>query len=88
MEPMMQLKNQIQLMSPADYSAMKEKLIREARIAQAAAVRAAFTRLIAAVVALAARLSHPGHTCRRLNLNREIDRAQSLLDRARQRSAA
>ncbi|MEH2524915.1 MULTISPECIES: hypothetical protein [unclassified Bradyrhizobium] len=52
---------EIRLMSPADYSAMKEKLIREARAAQAAAVRAAFARLIAAVVALAARLNHP--TC-------------------------
>jgi hypothetical protein len=43
MEPMMQVENrieagaaEIQLMSPADYSAMKEKLIREARVAQAA----------------------------------------------------
>ena len=50
---------EIRLMSPADYSAMKEKLIREARIAQAAAIRAAFARLIAAVVAFAARLNHP-----------------------------
>jgi hypothetical protein len=40
---MMQVENrieagaaEIQLMSPADYSAMKEKLIREARVAQAA----------------------------------------------------
>ena len=64
----MQVKNrieagasEIQRMSSADYSAMKEKLIREARIAQAAAVRAAFAALIAAVVALAARLNHP--TC-------------------------
>jgi hypothetical protein len=61
MEPMMQLKNQIQRMSPADYSAMKENLIRQARIAQAAAIRAAFTRLIAAVVAMAARQNH--QTC-------------------------
>jgi ABC-type tungstate transport system substrate-binding protein len=38
---------------------MKEKLIREARIAQAAAIRAAFARLIAAIVACAARLSPP-----------------------------
>jgi hypothetical protein len=66
MEPMMQVENrieagapEIQLMSHADYSAMKEKLIREARIAQAAAIRAAFARLIAAVVAFAARLNHP-----------------------------
>ena len=50
---------EIQLKSPADYSAMKEKLIREARAAQAAAVRAAFARLIAVVVAFATRLSHP-----------------------------
>jgi ABC-type tungstate transport system substrate-binding protein len=72
MEPMMQVKNrieaagEIQRMSPADYSAIKEKLIREARIAQAAAVRAAFARLIATVAALAisafaARLNQP--TC-------------------------
>ena len=46
---------------PADYSAMKERIIREARVAQAAAIRAAFARLIAAVVAFAARLTHP--TC-------------------------
>jgi len=66
MEPMMQVKNriettvrEIQPMSPADYSAMKEKLIREARIAQAAAIRAAFARLIAAITAFAARLTHP-----------------------------
>lgn len=50
---------EIRLMSPADYPAMKEKLIREARIAQAAAIRAAFARLIAAITALAARLTHP-----------------------------
>jgi hypothetical protein len=68
MEPMMQVKNrieaseaEIQLISPADYSAMKERIIREARVAQAAAIRAAFARLIAAVVAFAARLTHP--TC-------------------------
>ena len=48
----MQVKNRIEAgaaeirrMSPADYSAMKEKLIREARVAQAAAIRAAFARL-------------------------------------------
>ena len=40
-------------MSPADYSAMKDKLVREARIAQAAAIRAAFARLIATAVAFA-----------------------------------
>jgi ABC-type tungstate transport system substrate-binding protein len=50
---------EIRMKSPADYSAMKEKLIREARVAQAAAVRAGFSRLIAAIVALAARPSHP-----------------------------
>jgi hypothetical protein len=62
MELMMQIKNQIEgripeirRMSPADCSAMKEELIREARVAQAAAVRAAFARLIAAVVAFATR---------------------------------
>jgi hypothetical protein len=66
MEAKMQIRTRIEagvteipLKSPADYSAMKERIIREARIAQAAAVRAAFTRLIAAVVALAARLNHP-----------------------------
>jgi len=40
-------------MSAADYSALKDKLVREARIAQAAAIRSAFARLIAAVVAFA-----------------------------------
>lgn len=62
----MQVKNRIEagaaeirLMSPADYSAMKEKLIREARTAQAAAIWAAFAQVIAAVAAFAARLSHP-----------------------------
>ena len=46
MEPMMQIVDQIgagvpeiRRMSPADYSAMKEKVIREARRAQAAAIR-------------------------------------------------
>jgi hypothetical protein len=68
MEPMMQVKNriearapEIQPMSPADYSAMKEKLIREARVAQAAAIRAAFAGLIAAIIAFGAWLNHP--TC-------------------------
>jgi len=62
----MQVKNRIEaaipdirLTSPADYSAMKEELIREARAAQAAAIRAACARLIAAVVAFATRLDHP-----------------------------
>jgi len=50
---------EIQLKSPAGYAAMKEKLIREARAAQAAAIRAAFARLIAAVAAFATRLNHP-----------------------------
>jgi ABC-type tungstate transport system substrate-binding protein len=43
----------IRQMSPADHSALKDRLVREARIAQAAAIRAAFARLIAEVVALA-----------------------------------
>ena len=51
--------SEIRLKSPADYYAMKEKLIREARVAQAAAIRAAIARLIAAMVAFAARLNHP-----------------------------
>ena len=50
---------EVQRMSPADYFALKEKLIREARIAQAAAIRAAFARSIAAIVARIARLNHP-----------------------------
>jgi ABC-type tungstate transport system substrate-binding protein len=65
---MMQVENRIEAgvpkirpTSPADYSAMKEKLIREARVAQAAAIRAAFARLIAAVTAFATRLNRP--TC-------------------------
>jgi len=61
MEPMMQLKSQIRLKSPADYSAMKERIIREARAAQAAAIRAVLAGLIAAVIALVAHLNHP--TC-------------------------
>jgi hypothetical protein len=66
MEAKMQMTNRIEadvseirLKSPADYYAMKEKLIREARIAQAAAIRAAFAQSIAAMVAFAARLNHP-----------------------------
>jgi hypothetical protein len=66
MEAKMLLRNRIEagvgeirLKWPADYSAMKERIIREARVAQAAAIRAAFARLIAAVVAFAARLNHP-----------------------------
>ena len=51
--------SEIRLKSPADYYAMKEKLIREARVAQAAAIRATFAQSIAAVVAFAARLNHP-----------------------------
>jgi hypothetical protein len=49
---------EIQLKSPSDYSAMKERIIREARSAQAAAIRAAFATLIAAA-AYVARLNHP-----------------------------
>ena len=45
---------EIRRMSRADYSAMKDKLVREALIAQAAAIRAAFARLIAAIAAFAA----------------------------------
>jgi hypothetical protein len=66
MEAIMQVKNRIEaavpeirLTLPADYSAMKEKLIREARVAQAAAIRAACARSIAAIVAFATRLKHP-----------------------------
>jgi hypothetical protein len=66
MEAMMQMTNRIEagvtesrLKSPADYSAMKERIIREARVAQAAAIRATFAQSIAAVVAFAARLNHP-----------------------------
>jgi hypothetical protein len=61
MEPTMQIEaraeasvTEIRRMSRADYSAMKDKLVREAQIAQAAAIRAAFARLIAAIVAFAA----------------------------------
>jgi hypothetical protein len=50
---------EIQLKSPADFSVMKERIIREARAAQAAAVRAACAHLIAAIVGFAARLNHP-----------------------------
>jgi len=64
----MQLRNRIEagvteirLKSLADYSAMKERIIREARAAQAAAIRAVFAGLIAAVIALVAHLNHP--TC-------------------------
>lgn len=67
MEPMMQTVDQIgagaskiQRMSPADYSAMKEKVIREARRAQAAAIRAAFAWAIAAVAAFATRCPKGG----------------------------
>lgn len=56
MEPAMQIEVPATgiRMSPADYSAMKDELVREARIAQAAAIRATFACLIAAVVAFAA----------------------------------
>ena len=50
--------SEVQPKLPADYSAMKEKLIREARAAQAAAIRAACARSIAAIVAFATRLNH------------------------------
>jgi hypothetical protein len=50
---------EIQPKLPADYSAMKERIIREARSAQAAAIRAAFATLIAAVATFAIRLNHP-----------------------------
>ena len=50
---------EVRLQSPADYSAMKEELIRKARAAQAAAIRAAFAGLTAAIVAFATRLNHP-----------------------------
>ena len=55
MEPTMQIEVPATgiRMSAADYSALKDKLVREARIAQAAAIRAAFGRLIATVVAFA-----------------------------------
>jgi hypothetical protein len=66
MEAKMQIRNrieagvtEIQLTSSADYSAMKERIIREARVAQAAAVRAACARLIAAIGAFATRPNHP-----------------------------
>lgn len=60
----MQMRNRIEagaseMKSPSDYSAMKERIIQEARIAQAAAIRAAFATLIAAVAAFAIRLNHP-----------------------------
>lgn len=45
---------EIRRMSRADYSAMKDKLVREARIARAGAIRVAFARLIAAIAAFAA----------------------------------
>jgi hypothetical protein len=55
-EPAMQIEvrgaaglSEIQRMSPADYAAMKQRIIREARMAQAAAIRGAFARLFAAV---------------------------------------
>jgi hypothetical protein len=61
MEPTMQIEaraearaTEIRRMSRADYSAMNDKLVREARIARAAGIRAAFARLIAAIVAFPA----------------------------------
>jgi hypothetical protein len=40
---------------PADYFAMKQRVVRHARAAQAAAIRDAFAYLIAAAVTLATR---------------------------------
>jgi hypothetical protein len=42
-------------LSPADYFAMKQRIVRQARAAQAAAIRGAFAYLIAAAVTLATR---------------------------------
>jgi hypothetical protein len=48
---------EIRLASRDDYSAMKARIIREARSAQAAAIRAALAATIAAVIAVATRLT-------------------------------
>jgi hypothetical protein len=45
--------------SPAEYFAMKQRVIRQARAAQAAAIRAALASLIAAAVSLATRPALP-----------------------------
>jgi len=50
---------EIRLASRDDYFTMKARIIREARIAQAAAIRAALAATIAAVIAFATRLNHP-----------------------------
>jgi hypothetical protein len=50
---------EIRLASHDDYSTMKARIIREARIAQAAAIRAAFAATIASVIAFATRLNRP-----------------------------
>jgi hypothetical protein len=42
-------------LSPADYFAMKQRIVRQARAAQAAAIRGALANLIAAVVSFATR---------------------------------
>lgn len=42
-------------LSPAEYFAMKQRIVRQARTAQAAAIRAALASLIAAAVSLATR---------------------------------
>jgi hypothetical protein len=46
-------------MSPAEYFAMKQQIVRQARAAQAAAIRAALASLIATAVSVAARPSVP-----------------------------
>jgi hypothetical protein len=42
-------------LSPADYFAMKQRIVRQARAAQAAAIRAALAGLISVIVRLATR---------------------------------
>jgi len=46
-------------MSPAEYFAMKQRIVQQARTAQAAAIRAALASLIAAAFNLATRPSLP-----------------------------
>lgn len=46
-------------MSSAEYFAMKQRIVRQARAAQAAAIRAALANLFAATVSLATRPSLP-----------------------------
>jgi hypothetical protein len=45
----------ISRMSPADFLALKDRIIREARIARTAAIHAAFARAITAITAFATR---------------------------------